>query len=188
MFRSFACREQRASSPESVAEHGLTSLVPRCGWSQGRTPMATMAVRCCFHDGKEWLVSWIRTVLSDSSGGDSATPGRRSSGRMWNVTEQGHFKGHRKTCHPPTHPPPSPIEEFTARPHATYGEYWVWISPLFVKGAWLGLCLPVCEVVVVKLQTTMSWFERGNIHTSQNHQSSFSQWMFLFQLWTVWCQ
>lgn len=42
---------------------------PRRGWSQGRTPMATTAVRCCCHDAREWLVSWIGTVLSDSAGG-----------------------------------------------------------------------------------------------------------------------
>lgn len=77
---------------------------PRWGWSQGRTPVVTTAVRSCFHDAKEWLVSWIRTVLSDSAGGDSATPGRRNAGRMWNVTEQGHSKGHCETRHPPSTP------------------------------------------------------------------------------------
>lgn len=78
---------------------------PRRGWSQGRTPMATTAVRCCCHDAREWLVSWIGTVLSDSAGGgDSATPGRRNAGRMWNVSEQGHCEGHCKTLSTP--PPP----------------------------------------------------------------------------------
>lgn len=31
--------------------------------------MATTAVRCCFHDAEEWSFSWIRTALSDSTGG-----------------------------------------------------------------------------------------------------------------------
>lgn len=75
---------------------------PRRGWSQGRTPMATTAVRCCCHDAREWLVSWIGTVLSDSAGGgDSATPGRRNAGRMWNVSEQGRCEGHCKTLSTP---------------------------------------------------------------------------------------
>lgn len=76
---------------------------PRRGWSQGRTPMATTAVRCCCHDAREWLVSWIGMVLSDSArgGGDSATPGRRNAGRMWNVSEQGHCEGHCKTLSTP---------------------------------------------------------------------------------------
>ena len=78
---------------------------PRRGWSQGRSPMATTAVRCCFHDAREWLVSWIGTVLSDSAGGeDSATPGRRNTGRMWNVSEQGHCEGHCKTPSTPPRP------------------------------------------------------------------------------------
>lgn len=148
--------KQRPIRPERVAEHGLTSPVPRWGWSQGRTPMATTAVRCCFHDAEEWLVSWIRTALSDSAWGDSATPGRRNSGRMWNVTEQGHSKGHFKTRHPS--PPPSR----NLQPRATYGESHAWIYPLFETGVWLRLCLPLREVVV-NLQTTMSWFETGNI-------------------------
>lgn len=56
----------------------------------------------------------------------------------------------------------STVKECTARPRDTYGEYWVWIYPLFEVGVWLGLCLPLCEVLV-NLQTTMSWFERENI-------------------------
>lgn len=146
---------------------------PRRGWSQGRTPMATTAVRCCCHDAREWLVSWIGTVLSDSAGGgDSATPGRRNAGRMWNVSEQGHCEGHCKTLSTPPHPHPPlfVIEEFTAGPRATYEKYRVWIYPLF--GVWLGLCLPLREV---DLQTTMSWFEKkgGRAKTAR---TPFSQW------------
>lgn len=48
---------------------------------------------------------------------------------------------------------------FIAWPRATYGEYCVWIDPLFEMGVRLCLCLPLCEVVV-KLQTTMSWLEK----------------------------
>lgn len=165
-------QQPRECCPESVAELGLTSLVPRWGWSQGRTPMATMAVRCCFHDAEEWLVSWIRTVLSDSAGGAPATPGRRHTGRMWNVTEQGHSKGHCKTCHPS---PPS-LKNLQHGPCATYEEYCVWIYPLF--GDWLGLCLPLHEVMV-NLQTTEKTYK------PKQHGRRFS--MLLFWLWIVWC-
>lgn len=145
---SSAWSKERASRPESTAELGLTSSVPCWGWSQGRTPMATMAVRCCFRDAKEWLASWIRIVFSDSARGDSATPGRRDSGRMWNVTEQGHSKGHHKTCHP--------------SPHRHWGIYspglvqhMKKIVPEFILCFLtdLGLCLPL-HVVTANLQTT----------------------------------
>lgn len=149
--------KQRPSSTDSVAERGLTSPVPRWGWSQGRTPMATTAVRWCFHDAEEWLVSWIRTVLSDSAGGDSATPGRRNTGRMWNVTEQGHSEGHRKTCHPS---PPSLRNlqpGFVLHMENIMSEFILclrWQSDL----GFVCLCVRWWW-----MQTTMSWFEKGNV-------------------------
>lgn len=150
--------KQRASSPESVAEHGLTSPIPLWVWSQWRTPMATMAVRCCFHDAKEWLASWIRTVLSDSAGGETVPHlGEETLAGCEMLPNKVIL---RVIVRPVTRPPP--IEKFTALPRDTYKEYWVWIYPLFEMGVWLSLCLPLCEVVV-NLQTTMSWFEKGII-------------------------
>lgn len=60
--------------------------------------------------GCQMLLPWCRWMIG-FMGADialwqhTATPGRRSTGRMWNVTEQGHSKGYGKTCHSSPHPP-----------------------------------------------------------------------------------
>lgn len=147
---------------------------PRRGWSQGRTPMATTAVRCCCHDAREWLVSWIGTVLSDSAGGGTLPHlGEETLAGCEMLVNKVIARVTVRPCQPPPHPHPPPlfvIEEFTAGPRATYEKYRVWIYPLF--GVWLGLCLPLREV---DLQTTMSWFEKkgGRAKTAR---TPFSQW------------
>ena len=95
---------------------GLPSPVPRGGWSQGRTPMATAAVRCCFHDAQEWLVSWIWTELSDSAGGGGGTLPHLGEEALAGCEMLLNKVIPRVivrpvTCHPPT---TTPFEEFTA--------------------------------------------------------------------------
>ena len=155
----------------TLLSDGPTSPVPCWGWSRGRTPMATMAVRRCFCDAKEWLVSWIRAALSDSTGGHLATPGTRHTGRMWNVSEQGCSKGHSKTCHPS----PLVIKECTARPRATHEEYWVWISLLFQS-----------DFVFVCFSARWWWICRQQCPNLKREtaRTPFRQLMFG---WIVWC-
>lgn len=108
---SFPCRKacflkQWTSHPERVAERWPYLPGPPPRMVTGEDAHGDHGCQTLFPWCQGWLVSWIRTVLSDSTGGVSAAPGRRHTGRMWNVTEQGHCKGHRMTCHPP--PPPNP--------------------------------------------------------------------------------
>lgn len=158
---------------------------PCWGWSQGRTPMATTAVRCCFHDAEEWLVSWIRTVLSDSAEGwrDSVTPGRRNTGRMWTVTEQGHSKGHCKTCHPPSSLSLRNLQTgLVLHMENIVSEFILCLESdlgfvcLCVK--WWWICRQQCP--------GLKGGEKKNMQ-AKTARRPLSQGMFLFWLWTVWC-
>lgn len=103
---------------DAHGNHGCQMLFPRCRRMIG------------FMDP--------HSALRQRSGRPCLTWEKKHTGRMWNVSEQGHFKGHCEACHPVS----LAIGGFTARPHATHRAYRVWIHPLFEVEVWLGLCLP----------------------------------------------
>lgn len=121
----------------------------------------------------DWFHGSGRCFLT-ARGGDSATPGRRDTGRMWNVTEQGHSKGHCKTCHPS----PPVIEEFTARSLVLHMKN---IASEFI------LCLET-DLGFVCLRMKWWWIKRGR-RARQNSMDTFSiNECFCSNPWIVWCR